>query len=73
VQTILETVPPPTYDPDFPLQALVTNLDADSYVGRLALCRIRHGTLRKGATVPGAAPTGRSRTRASPSSTSPRR
>ena len=51
VQTILETVPPPTYDPDFPLQALVTNLDADSYVGRLALCRIRHGTLRKGATV----------------------
>jgi GTP-binding protein TypA/BipA len=51
VQTILETVPPPSYDPDFPLQALVTNLDADSYVGRLALCRIRHGTLRKGATV----------------------
>jgi GTP-binding protein len=51
VQTILETVPPPAYDPDHPLQALVTNLDADSYVGRLALCRIRHGTLRKGATV----------------------
>jgi GTP-binding protein len=51
VKTILETVPPPSYDPDFPLQALVTNLDADSYVGRLALCRIRHGTLRKGATV----------------------
>jgi GTP-binding protein len=51
VQTILETVPPPTYDPDHPLQALVTNLDADSYVGRLALCRIRHGTLRKGAQV----------------------
>jgi GTP-binding protein len=51
VQTILDTVPPPTYDPDHPLQALVTNLDADSYVGRLALCRIRHGTMRKGATV----------------------
>jgi GTP-binding protein len=51
VQTILETVPAPTYDPDFPLQALVTNLDADSYVGRLALCRIRNGTLRKGAQV----------------------
>ncbi len=51
MQTILETVPPPSYDPDFPLQALVTNLDADSYVGRLALCRIRHGTLRKGAQV----------------------
>jgi GTP-binding protein len=51
VQTILDTVPPPAYDPDHPLQALVTNLDADSYVGRLALCRIRHGTLRKGAQV----------------------
>jgi GTP-binding protein len=51
VQTILDTVPAPTYDPNHPLQALVTNLDADSYVGRLALCRIRHGTMRKGATV----------------------
>ena len=51
VQTILATVPPPSYDPEHPLQALVTNLDADAYVGRLALCRIRHGTLRKGAQV----------------------
>ena len=51
VQTILDTVPPPAYDPEHPLQALVTNLDADSYVGRLALCRVRHGTLRKGAQV----------------------
>ena len=51
VQTILDTVPAPEYDPEHPLQALVTNLDADPYVGRLALCRIRHGTLRKGAQV----------------------
>ena len=51
VETILATVPPPEYDPEHPLQALVTNLDADPYVGRLALCRIRHGTLRKGAQV----------------------
>ena len=51
VQTILETVRPPEYDPEHPLQALVTNLDADPYVGRLALCRIMHGTLRKGAQV----------------------
>src|SRR5438067_2079838 len=51
VQTILDTVPAPAYDPEHPLQALVTNLDADSYVGRLALCRIRHGTIRKGAQV----------------------
>jgi GTP-binding protein TypA/BipA len=51
VQTLLATVPPPEYDPDHPLQALVTNLDASPYVGRLALCRIHHGTLRKGAQI----------------------
>jgi GTP-binding protein TypA/BipA len=44
-------VPAPTYDPDHPLQALVTNLDSSPYVGRLALLRVRHGTLRKGAQV----------------------
>jgi GTP-binding protein len=49
--TVLATVPPPTYDPDHPLQALVTNLDASPYVGRLALLRVHHGTLRKGAQV----------------------
>src|SRR5438046_6348438 len=37
---ILEHIPPPTYDPSHPLQALVTNLDASPYVGRLALCRV---------------------------------
>ena len=41
----------PSYDPEHPLQALVTNLDASPYVGRLALLRIRHGTLRKGAPI----------------------
>jgi GTP-binding protein len=51
VQTILDTVRPPEYDPEHPLQALVTNLDADPYVGRLALCRIMHGWMRKGAQV----------------------
>jgi GTP-binding protein len=48
---LLETIPAPTYDPEHPLQALVTNLDASPYVGRLALCRVRHGTLRKGERV----------------------
>src|SRR5438067_13270039 len=38
--TLLATVPPPYYDEEHPLQALVTNLDASPYVGRLALCRI---------------------------------
>ena len=50
-ETLLATIPPPTYEPDHPLQALVTNLDASPYVGRLALLRVRHGTLRKGAQI----------------------
>jgi GTP-binding protein len=45
---LLERIPPPAHDPDHPLQALVTNLDASPYVGRLAICRIRHGSIRKG-------------------------
>jgi GTP-binding protein len=49
--SILETVPPPRHDDDHPFQALVTNLDASPYVGRLALCRVRHGTLARGDTV----------------------
>ena len=48
---LLDTVPPPAYDPGHPLQALVTNLDASPYVGRLALSRVRHGTLRKGERI----------------------
>jgi GTP-binding protein len=51
VETLLATVPAPEYDPGHPLQALVTNLDASPYVGRLALLRIRNGTLRKGAQI----------------------
>src|SRR5213076_336548 len=50
--TLLEAIPPPSHDPGHPLQALVTNLDASPYLGRLALLRIRHGTLRKGAPIP---------------------
>jgi GTP-binding protein len=49
--TLLDHVPAPQHDPDHPFQALVTNLDASAYVGRLALCRIHHGHLRKGDTV----------------------
>jgi GTP-binding protein len=48
---LVERIPAPTFDPAMPLQALVTNLDASPYVGRLALCRVRSGTLRKGSTV----------------------
>ncbi|MDT0265427.1 translational GTPase TypA [Streptomyces sp. DSM 44915] len=49
--TLLETVPAPVYEEDAPLQAHVTNLDADNFLGRIALCRVRQGELRKGQTV----------------------
>jgi GTP-binding protein len=48
---MLEKIPAPEYDPDHPLQAHVTNLDASPYVGRLALCRVHNGTIRSGQQV----------------------
>ncbi|MGH2989049.1 MAG: translational GTPase TypA [Solirubrobacterales bacterium] len=48
---MLERIPAPEYDPDHPLQAHVTNLDASPYVGRLALCRVHNGTIRAGAPI----------------------
>jgi len=48
---LVETIPAPAYDPDMPLQAHVTNLDASLFVGRLAICRVHNGTIRKGKTV----------------------
>jgi GTP-binding protein len=48
---LLERIPAPTYDSDAPLQALVTNLDASPYVGRLAICRVRGGVIRKGQQI----------------------
>ena len=50
-RTLLETVPAPVYDETMPLQAHVTNLDASPYLGRLALCRVHQGTIRKGQQV----------------------
>ncbi|ROT31408.1 translational GTPase TypA [Micromonospora sp. HM5-17] len=50
-RTLLDTIPPPAYDENHPLQAHVTNLDASPFLGRLALCRVHQGTIRKGATV----------------------
>ena len=48
---LVERIPAPSYEEGHPFQALVTNLDASPYVGRLALCRIRNGTVRKGDSV----------------------
>ncbi len=48
---ILEHIPAPSYEVGHPLQALVTNLDASPYVGRLAICRVTQGTIRRGQQV----------------------
>lgn len=48
---LLEHVPPPSGDPEAPLQALVTNLDASAFLGRLALIRVYNGRIRKGQQV----------------------
>jgi GTP-binding protein TypA/BipA len=48
---LVERIPAPSYEDSHPLQARVTNLDADSYVGRLALCRVHQGEIRRGQQV----------------------
>ncbi|HKP88648.1 MAG TPA: translational GTPase TypA [Thermoleophilaceae bacterium] len=61
---LVETVPAPSFDPEHPAQALVTNLDADPYVGRLAICRVRNGSLKRGEEVGWCRADGRTVTRA---------
>ena len=51
LQTLVDTIPAPSGDPDAPLQAIVTNLDASDYLGRLAVGRVVNGRLRKGDQV----------------------
>jgi GTP-binding protein len=48
---LLTRIPAPSYEEGHPLQAHVTNLDASPYVGRLALCRVREGTIRNGQQI----------------------
>ena len=50
-ELLLSHIPPPKYQIGHPLQALVTNLDASPYLGRLALCRVVNGVIRKGQQV----------------------
>ncbi|HZA39276.1 MAG TPA: translational GTPase TypA [Actinomycetota bacterium] len=50
-ELLLEHIPAPSYEDAHPLQALVTNLDASPYVGRLALCRMFHGTIKRGEPI----------------------
>jgi GTP-binding protein len=51
LELLVEHIPAPEYDPEHPLQAHVTNLDASPYVGRIAICRVRHGTITRGETI----------------------
>ncbi len=51
LELLINHVPAPEFQPGHPLQAHVTNLDASPYVGRIAICRVRHGTIRRGETV----------------------
>jgi GTP-binding protein len=51
LKAIVETTPPPSHEPGHPLQFLVTNLDADPYVGRLAVGRLWHGEVEVGDRV----------------------
>ena len=50
-ETIFSAIPAPTYHEGAPLQAHVTNLDSSPYLGRLALCRVREGVIKKGQSV----------------------
>ena len=50
-EVIFKTIPAPVYHEGAPLQAHVTNLDSSPYLGRLALCRIREGVIKKGESV----------------------
>jgi GTP-binding protein len=50
-ELLVEHVPAPEHDPAHPFQAHVTNLDSSPYVGRIAICRVRNGRVRRGETV----------------------
>ncbi len=51
IDALFEYLPSPTFEPDVPLQALVWNLDASPYLGRLAICRVVNGNIKRGQMV----------------------
>ncbi|MBM3805093.1 MAG: translational GTPase TypA [Actinobacteria bacterium] len=51
LDSVLDTIPPPAGDASAPLQALVANLDASDYLGRLAIGRVAAGVMSKGDTI----------------------
>jgi GTP-binding protein len=50
-ETLVEAIPPAEFDEEHPTQVWVTNLDASPYLGRIAICRVMQGTIRKGQQV----------------------
>ena len=50
-ETLLDTISAPRHNPHHPLQAWITNLDSSPYLGRIAMCRVMHGTIRRGQSV----------------------
>jgi GTP-binding protein len=51
LEVLIAVTPPPTHQPGHPLQLLVTNLSANEYVGRMAVGRVRNGTIRLGQRI----------------------
>src|SRR6185369_8475337 len=51
LDALVDVTPAPRYEPGHPLQLLVTNLSANDYVGRMAVGRIRNGTIRMGQRI----------------------
>ncbi|MHB8694377.1 MAG: translational GTPase TypA [Solirubrobacteraceae bacterium] len=51
LELLVTHIPAPSYDPEHPFQAHVTNLDASPYVGRIAICRVRHGEIKIGSQI----------------------
>jgi GTP-binding protein len=51
LELLVQQVPAPEHDPEHPFQAHVTNLDSSPYVGRIAICRVRNGSVRRGETI----------------------
>ena len=50
-ETIINTIEPPKCDLDGTMQMLVSNIDYDDYVGRIAIGRVERGTIELGMPV----------------------
>ncbi len=51
LDAIIENIPCPEGDTEGPLQLLVSNIDSDPYIGRIAIGRIERGTIKQNQPV----------------------